>query len=350
MNWNDDEFPMDDDGIQEMMTLTEIKRSTSSLAFRGHPDRPCLDHEEHHGDLGWLEDSFCLDKHTTYEDGVDLDKVTMNRSNEVSPSSSISNYIQSPSLSSTNHTAQGGMNDVAALDYADKSFDDDDLDFELLEMTEPLHEMGLALSPLTKPATPDPGKLRSAADPTIERVESAPEPPKLPTEVPWMISFDAEGSPIPFIRPPFPKAILDRSPILGLTPRMVLRTCFRIGEALNAASAASRSKNDAIIELYARVGSSNRELGSFKQFFQFSDLFTPEKPPFLAGSYGLWRGVELWDLDTKSFLGEKGRGKMARAIGRIRREERSQNWGMTILSVWPVDWDDVGITKGIVLS
>lgn len=349
MKWNDDDFPMDDDGIREMMTLTEIKQSTSNLAFRGHFDCPCLDDEVNCGELEWLEDSVCLDEHAVFENGEDLHKVSTNRSNTVSPSSSFCNFIQNSRLPSTNRTLHGAMNDVAALDYADESFDDDDLDFELLEMTEPLCEMGLTSPPLMKSATPDHEKLRSTAV-IIERAESTSEPPKVPTEMPWTISFDVEGNPVPFIRPSFPKATRDRSPILGLTTRMVLRTCFRIGEALNAASAASRSKADGIIELYARVNSSERELGSFKQNFQFSDLFRPEKPPFLAGIYVLWKGVELWDLDSKAFLGEKGRGKLARAMGRIRREERSRKWEMTILSVWPVDWDDVGIAKGIVLS
>lgn len=338
--WNHDDFPMDDDGIQEMMTLTEFKQSTSNLAFRRHSDCPGLSDEENRGDLVWLKESFCLDN--VYKDDEDLQKL--------SPSSStISNLTQSAGLSSTNRTAQGEMNDEAALDYADNSFDDDGLDFELMEMLEPLCEIGLTSFPLTKSSRPYYGNLRSAAV-NIDNVENTLEPPKLPKEIPWMISFDAEGKPIPFIRPSFPKAIRDRSPILGLTTRIALKTCFRIGEALNVASAASRSKVDAIIELFARVDSSERELGSFKQSFQFSDIFSPEKPPFLAGTYGLWRGVALWDNDSKAFLGEQGRGKMARALGRLKRETQSQKWEMTILSIWPVGLDDVGIAKGIILS
>lgn len=348
MRWNDDDFPMDDDGIREMMTLTEIKQSTSSLAFRSHFNCPCLDDEVNCEELERLEDSVCLDEHTVHENGEDLHKVSTNRSNTVSPSSSTCNFIQRSGLPSTNRTLHGVMNGVAALEYADGSFDDDGLDLELLEMTDPLFEMDMTSPPLMKSAMPHYEKMRSTAF-NIERAESRSEPPKVPTEMPWTISFDAEGNPVPFIRPSFPKAIRDRSPILGLTPRMVIRTCFRIGEALNAASAASRSKTDVIIELYARVNSSEREAGSFKQNFKFSDLFRPEKPPFLAGIYVLWKGVELWDLDSKAFL-EKGREKLARAMGRIRREERSRKWEMTILSVWPVDWDDIGVAKGIVLS
>ena len=69
-------------------------------------------------------------------------------------------------------------------------------------------------------------------------------------------------------RPPFSKAVQNRSPILGLTDRTVLRICFRIGEALNAAAVALRENVDAIIEFYARVVSSSREAsGGYKQYF-----------------------------------------------------------------------------------
>ncbi|MCJ1463809.1 hypothetical protein MMC07_002418 [Pseudocyphellaria aurata] len=347
VKWNDDDFPMDDDSIQEMMMLTEIKQATLNPVLHCHPDCSCLGDEQDRADFGWLEDSFCLDEQTIFKDGQDLHKVALNASNFVFPSASISNFVHSPSLSSTIHMVDGELNDIAAFSYANECFDDKDIDFELLEMTEPLCEKEMTSSPLTKPVTPGCSK-QSSANASIERVESVPESPKF--EIPWMISFDVEGSPIPFIRPSFPAVIRDRSPILGLSSRMVLRTCFRIGEALNAASAASRSQADAVIELYARVESSERELGGFKQKFYFSDLFTPGKPPFLAGTYGLWRGSQLWDLDSMVFLGEKGRGQLARAMGRIRREEQSQKWEMTILSVWLVDWDDVGMAKGIVLS
>ncbi|KAL8994401.1 MAG: hypothetical protein Q9188_007077 [Gyalolechia gomerana] len=162
------------------------------------------------------------------------------------------------------------------------------------------------------------------------------------------ISFDQTGTPIPFIRSPFPNPIRDRSPVIGLGTRTLLRTCFRIGEALNAGSLALRTKQDTVIELYARVVYSERPPQSVKQRFQFSDIFSPDKPPFLKGTYGLWKGVELWDLDSKIFLGEKGKGKMARVVGRMGREEKSKGLEMTVLSIWEAGWEDVGVVKGIV--
>ncbi|KAI4138957.1 MAG: hypothetical protein L6R39_006526 [Caloplaca ligustica] len=174
----------------------------------------------------------------------------------------------------------------------------------------------------------------------------APPPPKA-KDLPHKVAFDQNGTPIPFVRSPFPPPVRDRSPIIGLSSGgPVLRTCFRIGEALNAGSTALRTKTNAIIEMYARVVCPERPTGSLKQYFQFADLFSPERPPILKGTYGLWKGVELWDLDSKVFMGEKGKGKMARVVGRVVREEKTRSLEMTILSIWEADWDDVGICKG----
>lgn len=165
-----------------------------------------------------------------------------------------------------------------------------------------------------------------------------------------LIDFTADGSPKPFVRPKFPPAIRDRSRILGLSPRNPHRTCFRIGEALNAASAASRTSNDVLIELYALVISSTREEGRSKQHFEFADLFSSHKPPFLSGTYDLWKGVPLWDSDSGSFLGGDGEGRLARVIGRITRDEESKAWRMRILNVWAAGLEDVAWVKGIVCA
>lgn len=165
-----------------------------------------------------------------------------------------------------------------------------------------------------------------------------------------VIEFNADGSPKPFVRPQFPTPIRDRSPILGLSPRISHRTCFRIGEALNAASAASRTSNEVLIELYARVISSSREEGRWKQHFEFADLFSSHKPPFLSGTYDLWKGVPLWETDARSFLGDDGKGRLARVVGRITRDEESRAWRMRILNVWAATLEDVAWVKGIVCA
>ena len=188
---------------------------------------------------------------------------------------------------------------------------------------------------------------RSVAIPTSAQPRSSQETTPTP---PYLIEYTADGSPKPFVRPEFPTSIRDRSPILGLSPRNPHRTCFRIGEALNAASAASRANIDALIELYARVTSSTREEGRWKQHFEFADLFSSEKPPFLSGTYDLWRGVPLWESDSRAFLGEDGKGRLARVVGRITRDEESRAWRMRILNVWAAGLEDVAWVKGIVCA
>jgi len=164
-----------------------------------------------------------------------------------------------------------------------------------------------------------------------------------------LVGFDSNGNALPFVRHPFPTKVLDRSPILGLSSSPLLRTCFRIGEALNAATIASHTNLDPLIELYARVTYSQR-VGA-EQFFQFADLFRSDRPPFLNGTYVGWKAVDLWDCDSKYFLGESGRGKIARCVGRLKRDEVNKgSWKMVVLSIWEASWDDVGYVKGIVCS
>ena len=228
-------------------------------------------------------------------------------------------------------------------------FDDDDLDDELMYLPAGGSDIIQPSTPLTSPDKPSTPKLQWLP-PKVYIPAKSSRIPVSPTDIPHLVPFNTDGEPLPFTRPPFPKPIRDRSPILGLTNRAVLRTCFRIGEALNAAAVASRSNTDAVIELYARVIHSKRETDKgFKQFLQFGDLFT-EKPPYLSATYSLWKGVGLWDMDSKVFLGEEGRGKMARALGRIKKREQGGGCEMVVLSIWEVDWEDVGIAKGIVCS
>ncbi|KAI4187057.1 MAG: hypothetical protein LQ346_005560 [Caloplaca aetnensis] len=248
--------------------------------------------------------------------------------------------------------------------FEEETYNDDDLEAALQCFDSPPSAQAPPKSPSDSPiqeptapprrALSTPGATSTsplnAADPTKREMA----PPALPTlnrasvpkNVPHKVSFDQAENPIPFIRPPFPVPVRDRSPVVGLSSQTVLRACFHIGEALNAGSTALRTKQDAVIELYARVAHSERPAGSVKQHFQFADIFSPDKPPFLKGTYGLWKGVELWDKDSKVFLGEEGKGKMARVVGRMVRDEKTRGLELNLLSVWEADWEDVGICKG----
>lgn len=249
-------------------------------------------------------------------------------------------------------------------------FADDDLDAQLVHLgTTPSKRNHGQSPPFTQrtppvpklqwmpptPCTSPPKRLTAPSTPAIMIRPNTPVTNSSPLSerspnVPAHVVPSKNGLPAPFVRPPFPKPLLPRSPIPGTSPNTVLRTCFRIGEALNAASVCLQNSTDAIIELYCQVKYSNRQANGHKQFFDFVDLFSPEKSPSLSGQYAIWKGIDLWEHDSRQFLGEGGRGKKARVIGRIKRGPKNQGWEMTILSIWKADWDDVGIAKGIVCS
>lgn len=151
----------------------------------------------------------------------------------------------------------------------------------------------------------------------------------------------------PVVRPPFPVQVRDRSPIIGLSSKSLLRTCFRVGEALNIGRHAVRNGKPTIIELYARVASSWREPDSVKQHFVFSDLFH-DHPPFMNGVYELWKGVELWDYDSGRFLNPSEQQRMCRCIGKMKRD--GKKWKFMVLNIWEATWDDVDYAKGIICA
>ncbi|KAF2802255.1 uncharacterized protein BDZ99DRAFT_469029 [Mytilinidion resinicola] len=126
---------------------------------------------------------------------------------------------------------------------------------------------------------------------------------------------------------------------------MRLCTCFRIGEAFNLGCNAVRSGKTVIIELYARVSSSWREDG-IKQHFVFADLFHTH-PPFLEGSYELWKDSDLWDYDSGRFLHD-GAAKMCRCIGKMKKD--GKKWALTILNIWEATWDDIEHVQGIICA
>jgi hypothetical protein len=145
----------------------------------------------------------------------------------------------------------------------------------------------------------------------------------------------------PIVRPPFPTTVRDRSPIIGLTSTSMLRTCFRIGEAINQAHQASKSGKHIVFELYARILDSERD--DSKQQFTFCDLFHA-KPPYIKGVYeaALWKSVPLFKYDSARLLQQ---GRICRCMGKMQRE--GKEWAMTVLNIWEATWDDVRWVEGI---
>ncbi|KAK5113267.1 hypothetical protein LTR62_003604 [Meristemomyces frigidus] len=143
----------------------------------------------------------------------------------------------------------------------------------------------------------------------------------------------------PVVRKPFPAPVLDRSPLFGVSNSGVLRTCFRIGEALNIGCKAIRERKNVLLELYARVvHSSHDQQPSRYQRFTIHDLYH-DKPPHVEGTYALWDQSRLWELDSNVFLVSRPEGIMCRLIGRMKRT--GQQWQLEILSIWEATWEDV---------
>lgn len=157
----------------------------------------------------------------------------------------------------------------------------------------------------------------------------------------------------PFARPPFPTAnVAARSPVTGLSSNMLLRTCFRIGEALSQASLCTRDNQDAFTELFARVTFSSREADGKKQNFQFGDIFH-NKPPFISGVLEKYASSDLQKTESFELITvdqekrEDELGQMVRVLGRVKRVIQGRGYSMDIVNIRKTDWEEVRWTQRI---
>lgn len=344
-----DEFPMEDGCVEEMVHSMAVPAEKEFLGLDGRlhdfsDDTLYIDEQLENDQSYWpgaLPDS----------DGVGI--------YDEGPTLVAGDIIDVPSSPQGTSQASCILTHVAGNAHArrtilsegsEKCFDDNDLDDGLIDLMVDESKGFQVTSPVTPTSRVSPPKLQWLSPKTYTPAKSS-HIPVFFTDKPHPVPINSNGGTLPFTRPPFPKAVRDRSPILGLTSRTALRICFRIGEALNAAAVASRTNIDAFIELYARIVSSWREAnGGYKQFFLFGDLFT-DKPPYLSGAYTFWKGVSVWDNDSKELVGEQGGGKMVRVLGKIKKRGQGQGQGpgveIVVLSIWEIDWEDVGVAKGI---
>lgn len=160
----------------------------------------------------------------------------------------------------------------------------------------------------------------------------------------------------PIVRPRFPKAIHDRSPLLNVSSALVLRVCFRIGEAINIAALDARSSSShttegSLVELYARVLESHRPAtqNNARQEFVFGDVWSC-KGPRLKGMWAGWKGSALFDREGTKLLTDdevaSSQAKMCRAVGRMKRQ--NEEWNYIIASIWECDWQDLMSVQGVV--
>ncbi|KAF5501885.1 Meiotically up-regulated gene 37 protein [Colletotrichum aenigma] len=152
----------------------------------------------------------------------------------------------------------------------------------------------------------------------------------------------------PITRPPFPKKTRDRSVVVGLSTTIILRTCFRIGELLNAHTKCARDKQEVVMELFARIRNSSRESTSKTQHFELKDLFTDRKP-FLYGTFKEWKSGGLVDSQTQALVGRDWKDKLCRCICKLVEDKKSPiGRSAQILSISETTWDDAHFALRIV--
>ena len=168
------------------------------------------------------------------------------------------------------------------------------------------------------------------AQPTRHPTKSNPTPP--PSQYRAVIT-----------RKPFPTHTKDRSPVSGLSADAVLRTCFRIGEALNEGCQAVRLGRDMLIELYARVIESRSEENSVQRL-QLHDCFH-DRPPFLDAVLDDGKDYKLWSRSANGTMMAEGSGTLCKLVGKMRR--RDLKWEFAVLNTRQVSWNDVEYVAGI---
>ncbi|KAK0617170.1 hypothetical protein B0T14DRAFT_568702 [Immersiella caudata] len=152
----------------------------------------------------------------------------------------------------------------------------------------------------------------------------------------------------PFVRPPFPEPIRDKSPVTGLSRSSIVRTCFRIGQILNETKKCFDNHQDVVFELYARVTYSSREKFARVQHFQFLDLFK-EHFPYPTGTLNGWKTGSLVDEQSLVFLGsgDGHKAKLCRCICKpVKEKKRDLGWSFLVLAIRQVDWEEIDMMKG----
>ncbi|KAI8963180.1 hypothetical protein F5Y11DRAFT_162536 [Daldinia sp. FL1419] len=152
----------------------------------------------------------------------------------------------------------------------------------------------------------------------------------------------------PFVRPPFPEKVRDRSAVSELSPRTVLRTCFRIGELVNEAVHCLRNRQDVVFELFARVTYSSRESLQRNQHFQFIDLFK-DQLPYPVGILSNWRVGTQLDRQSAAFLNTSVEPKLCRCVCKPRRDPNvAIGLTLVVTAIREIDWAHIRLVKRMV--
>ncbi|KUJ12309.1 uncharacterized protein LY89DRAFT_785697 [Mollisia scopiformis] len=322
----DDDFPLDEDMEEEMMNLAD----PAGVLERFQPP-PSLHYSSGEGSAsGEVYDSslqFSPQKHYFPAESAGQQKFPDNTANSLADSEDLLDDDEDWSFIRTN-------NESTAEKYTP------DRRHSKRPIVSPAEEAEVVeISPVRSQAV-------SGVRPSFRRQPSISQ---LTTDTTSIILDDShEYEPLkPFARPDFPGLIRDRSPIVGLSSQSFLRVCFRVAEMFKEGAKCHALKENAVIELYARVILSSREPGTTKQHFQFADLWH-DRPPLPSGILANYKSPELLQRESGKFIGAS-EGMMARCFGRLKRDSQSTTgWVLDIISIRTTDWEEIRWTKRIV--
>ncbi|OTA92868.1 hypothetical protein M434DRAFT_386644 [Hypoxylon sp. CO27-5] len=152
----------------------------------------------------------------------------------------------------------------------------------------------------------------------------------------------------PFVRPPFPAKVRDRSIISGVSSDTMLRTCFRTGEMINQAAYCLNHRQEVVFELFARVTYSSRESLQRRQHFQFIDLFKDQRP-YPVGILSDWRVGSQLDRQSSTFLGTSAEPRICRCVCKpVRDAKIAIGFSLVVLAIREIDWMQIKWAKKIV--
>ncbi|KAI4871107.1 hypothetical protein F4820DRAFT_401485 [Hypoxylon rubiginosum] len=152
----------------------------------------------------------------------------------------------------------------------------------------------------------------------------------------------------PFSRPSFPEKVRDRPVVTGLSSNAMLRTCFRMGEMINQAVRCLTHGQEVVFELFARVTYSSRESLAKTQHFQFVDLFKDQQP-YPGGTLTNWRAGGQLDRQSMAFLDKGKKRKVCRCLCKPRRDSKTEvGFTLIILAIREADWTQVEWAKKVV--
>ncbi|CAD6502688.1 BgTH12-05278 [Blumeria graminis f. sp. triticale] len=142
----------------------------------------------------------------------------------------------------------------------------------------------------------------------------------------------------PFARKNFPTLVDDCSPIRGLSSGSFLRVCFRVGEFFREAGRCHKLKQAPVMELFARIRSSYRELGTMRQKFHFADIWH-DRPPHPVGLL----------LDGSEEQIESISKALVRVLGILKRDNKqASGWLFYVINIRKTDWHEIGETRRII--